>query len=158
MQKYILSVIVQNNSGVLARVSSLIGRRGYNIDSLTVSATTNPEISRMSIVVTGDAAILEQVLKQVGKLEEVLIVEHLKETDSYCRELVFVKLSAKNIDTRDAIRQIAEVYSANIIESNEDIMIAELTEIPSRIDAFLDVISNFEIIEMCRSGVTAILK
>lgn len=158
MQKYILSVMVRNNSGVLARVSSLFGRRGYNIDSLTVSATTDPKISRMSIVVTGDRPILEQIIKQVSKLEEVLWIENLKENDSFCRELVFVKLLAETGDVRDAIRQVAEVYGANIIESDGQRIIVELTDVPSRLDAFLDVISNFEIMEMCRSGVTAILK
>lgn len=158
MQKYILSVMVRNNSGVLARVSSLFGRRGYNIDSLTVSATTDPKISRMSIVVTGDRPILEQIIKQVSKLEEVMWIENLKENDSFCRELVFVKLLAETGDVRDAIRQVAEVYGAHIIESDGQRIIIELTDVPSRLDAFLDVISNFEIMEMCRSGVTAILK
>ncbi|WP_283674825.1 acetolactate synthase small subunit [Butyricicoccus sp. Marseille-Q5471] len=158
MQKYILSVIVRNNSGVLARVSSLFGRRGYNIDSLTVSTTTDPAISRMSIIVTGDEPILEQVLKQVSKLEEVLWVEHLKETDSYCRELVFVKLAAEDTAARDAVRQVSDVYGAHIVESTEGAIIVELTEVPSRIDAFLSVIGNFKVLEMCRSGVTAILK
>ncbi len=158
MKKYILSVIVQNNSGVLARVASLFGRRGYNIDSLTVSATTDPRISRMSIVVTGDEAVLEQVLKQVSKLEEVIRVDHLQEDDSYCRELVFVKLQAETGDVRESVRQIADLYGANIVESQSGAIITELTEIPSRIDAFLDVISNFKVLEMCRSGVTAILR
>lgn len=95
MQKYILSVMVKNNAGVLARVSSLFGRRGFNIDSLTVSATTDPTISRMSIIVTGDEATLEQIMKQLSKLEEALWVEQLWEDDSYCRELVFVKVLAE---------------------------------------------------------------
>ncbi len=158
MKKYILSVIVQNNAGVLARVSSLFGRRGYNIDSLTVSATTDPRISRMSIVVTGDEAVLEQVVKQVSKLEEVIRVDHLKENDSYCRELVFIKVQAETGDLRDSVRQVADLYGAQIVESQGGAIIVELTEIPSRIDAFLDVIANFRILEMCRSGVTAILK
>lgn len=158
MEKYILSVLVRNNSGVLARVSSLFGRRGYNIDSLTVSATTDAKISRMSIVVQGDEPILEQIIKQVSKLEEVLWVEHLQEDDSYCRELVFVKLLAETADVRDAIRSLAALYGANIVESTGSAIIVELTEVPSRIDAFLDVVSNFEVLEMCRSGVTAIIK
>ena len=116
MEKYILSVTVQNNAGVLARVSSLFGRRGYNIDSLTVSATTDPKVSCMSIIVQGDHMVLEQIMKQLAKLEEVMHVVHLEED------------------------------------------IIELSEVPSRIDAFLDVISNFKILEMSRSGVTAIEK
>ena len=158
MQKYILSVIVQNNAGVLARVSSLFGRRGYNIDSLTVSATTNPKISRMSIIVQGDEPILEQIIKQLLKLEEVMRVDHLQEDDSCCSELVFVKLEAQNGSVRDDIRQLCGLYDAHIVETSDNAMIVELSDVPSRIDAFLDVISNFEVIEMSRSGVTAIQK
>lgn len=156
--KYIVSVLVKNHSGVLARVASLFGRRAFNIDSLTVSATTNPKISRMSIIVTADEKVLEQVLKQISKLYEVIEVEQLWEDESYCKELVFVKMSAPDTLSRNAIREVAEVYEANIVESQGDTMIIELTEVPSRIDAFLDVIANFEMIEMCRSGVTAMVK
>ena len=158
MEKYILSVIVQNNAGVLARVSSLFGRRGYNIDSLTVSATTDPKVSRMSIIVQGDEPILEQIIKQLLKLEEVQRVDHLQEDESCCSELVFVKLRAENGSERDSIRQLCDLYAAHIVESAEQTMIVELSEVPSRIDAFLDVISNFEVVEMSRSGVTAIQK
>lgn len=158
MQKHILSVTVRNNAGVLARVSSLFGRRGFNIDSLTVSATTDPAISRMCIIVTADEATLEQVIKQVSKLEEAVWVEQLWEEESYCRELVFVKVLAESSGVRDSIREVAEVYHANIVESNRSAIIVELTEVPSRVDAFLSVLSNFEILEMCRSGVTAMVK
>ena len=144
--KYIVSVLVKNHSGVLARVASLFGRRAFNIDSLTVSATTNPKISRMSIIVTADEKVLEQVLKQISKLYEVIEVEQLWEDESYCKELVFVKMSAPDALSRNAIREVAEVYEANIVESQGDTMIIELTEVPSRIDAFLDVIANFELI------------
>ena len=152
MQKFILSVTVQNNAGVLARVSSLFGRRGYNIDSLTVSATNDPRVSRMSIIVQGDEVILEQIIKQLDKLEEVMRVDHIEEHDSVCSELVFVKLHAQSPSTRDDIRQLCSLYEGRIVDSTED----ELANVPSRIDAFLDVISNFEIVEMSRSGVTAI--
>lgn len=158
MQKYIVSVLVKNHAGVLARVASLFGRRAFNIDSLTVSATTDPSVSRMSIIVAGDEKILEQVMKQVSKLYEVLWVEQLWEEDSYCKELVFVKLSTPDSLGRDAIREVAEVYNANVVEAVGNAMIVELTEVPSRIDAFLDVISNFDVIEMCRSGVTAMIR
>lgn len=158
MQKYIVSVLVKNQAGVLARVASLFGRRAFNIDSLTVSATTDPKISRMSIIVTADEKVLEQVMKQVSKLYEVIWVQQLWEDESFCRELVFVKLRAEDGLSRDAIREVAQVYNANVVESNKNAMIVELTEVPSRIDAFLDVIANFEVLEMCRSGVTAMSK
>ena len=158
MEKYILSVTVQNNAGVLARVSSLFGRRGYNIDSLTVSATTDPKVSCMSIIVQGDHMVLEQIMKQLAKLEEVMHVVHLEEDSSCCSELVFVKLRAESGDVRDAVRQLCELYGASVISSGAKNMIVELSAVPSRIDAFLDVVSNFEVVEMSRSGVTAIQK
>lgn len=158
MQKYILSVVVKNNSGVLARVSSLFGRRGFNIDSLTVSETNSSDISRMSIIVQGDEATLEQIIKQVSKLEETISVEQLWEDESYCKELLFVKLTADTAQVKESIREIAEVYNASVVQSSLDCIIVELTEVPSRIEAFLNVISHFDIIEMCRSGVTAMIK
>ena len=145
MEKYILSVTVQNNAGVLARVSSLFGRRGYNIDSLTVSATTDPKVSCMSIIVQGD----HMVLKQLAKLEEVMHVVHLEEDSSCCSELVFVKLHTPDVSVRNDIRQLCDLYGARVVDTQESEMIIELSEVPSRIDAFL---------EMSRSGVTAIEK
>jgi len=158
MEKYILSVLVKNNAGVLARVSSLFGRRGFNIDSLTVSPTNNQEISRITIITRGDEKTLDQIIKQVSKLEETLWIEHLWEDECYCRELVFVKVLAEDALARDSIREVAEVYNANVVESVKNAIIVELTEVPSRVDAFLAVISNYTIIEMCRSGVTAMTK
>ena len=151
MEKYILSVLVRNNAGVLARISSLFGRRGFNIDSLTVSPTNNTEISRITIITRGDEKTLDQIIKQVSKLEETLWIEHLWEDECYCRELVFVKVLAEDALIRDSIREVAEVYNANVVESVKN-------EVPSRIDAFLTVISNYTIIEMCRSGVTAMTR
>ena len=153
MEKYILSVTVQNNAGVLARVSSLFGRRGYNIDSLTVSATTDPKVSCMSIIVQGDHMVLE-----LAKLEEVMHVVHLEEDSSCCSELVFVKLHTPDVSVRSDIRQLCDLYGARVVDTQESEIIIELSEVPSRIDAFLDVISNFKILEMSRSGVTAIEK
>ena len=158
MEKYILSVTVQNNAGVLARVSSLFGRRGYNIESLTVSATTDPKVSCMSIIVQGDHMVLEQIMKQLAKLEEVMHVVHLEEDSSCCSELVFVKLHTPDVSVRNDIRQLCDLYGARVVDTQESEIIIELSEVPSRIDAFLDVISNFKILEMSRSGVTAIEK
>lgn len=158
MEKYILSVTVQNNAGVLARVSSLFGRRGYNIDSLTVSATTDLKVSCMSIIVQGDHMVLEQIMKQLAKLEEVMHVVHLEEDSSCCSELVFVKLHTPDVSVRSDIRQLCDLYGARVVDTQESEIIIELSEVPSRIDAFLDVISNFKILEMSRSGVTAIEK
>ena len=109
MEKYILSVTVQNNAGVLARVSSLFGRRGYNIDSLTVSATTDPKVSCMSIIVQGDHMVLEQIMKQLAKLEEVMHVVHSKKTApaavSWCSSSYAGRERSKN-----DIRQLCDLY------------------------------------------------
>ncbi len=107
MKKYILAVVVQNNAGVLARISSLFGRRGYNIESLTVSPTTNPRISRITIIVTGDEYILEQIIKQVSKLYETIRIEHLLEEKALCEELVFVKIEAEDPAMAESIREVA---------------------------------------------------
>ena len=155
MQKYILSVTVQNNAGVLARVSSLFGRRGYNIDSLTVSATTDPKISRMSIIVQGDEPILEQIIKQTARLEETRDIFVLKRENSLFRELLLVKVAADET-TRSQIREIAGIYKAKIIDLSIGSMVMELTGEPEKIDAFLKILSTYRILEMCRTGITAL--
>lgn len=157
MNKYILLVTVENKSGVLARVSSLFGRRGYNIASLTVSATTDENISRMSIIVFGDDDILNQIIKQLSKLEEVIKVDHLKEDRCYCSEQVFCKIDIKaNKDTLSKCTTLSGLYGATIVETTDDYIITKLADMPSRIDEYLNEIKQFGIIEMCRSGVTAI--
>ena len=112
----------------------------------------------MSIIVQGDHMVLEQIMKQLAKLEEVMRVVHLEEDSSCCSELVFVKLHTPDVSVRNDIRQLCDLYGARVVETQESEIIIELSEVPSRIDAFLDVISNFKILEMSRSGVTAIEK
>ena len=112
----------------------------------------------MSIIVQGDHMVLEQIMKQLAKLEEVMRVVHLEEDSSCCSELVFVKLHTPDVSIRNDIRQLCDLYGARVVDTQESEIIIELSEVPSRIDAFLDVISNFKILEMSRSGVTAIEK
>ena len=112
----------------------------------------------MSIIVQGDHMVLEQIMKQLAKLEEVMRVVHLEEDSSCCSELVFVKLHTPDVSVRNDIRQLCDLYGARVVDTQESEIIIELSEVPSRIDAFLDVISNFKILEMSRSGVTAIEK
>lgn len=157
MQKHILSVVVQNNPGLLSRVASLFGRLGFNIDSITASVTTDPKVSRITIVVRGDISILDQIIKQISKLEETLSVTHLSEIDAYCREIVFVKIQESDENLREQAQYLAEAYGAKVVFSNKNIIMIELMEVPSRIDAFLSRISKFNVIEDCRSGVTAML-
>ena len=146
MTNKVLSVLVYNHSGVLARVSSLFARRGFNIDSLTVSATNDPEISRITISVRGDAQVIDQILSQTFKLEE---------GKSLFRELLLVKVKATET-TRSAISEVARIYGGHVVDLSVGSMIVELTGIPTKIDAFLNVIGEYGILEMCRTGVTAL--
>ena len=154
-EKRILTVMVKNNSGVLARVASLFGRRGYNIESLTVSATNNPHISRMTVVVFGDDDIIEQIVHQTQKLEEALCVYVLPETGALYRELLLIKLKADEVN-RSSIREVCDIYRASIVDLSVSSMIVELTGTPQKLDAFMDVINKYDILEMCRTGVTAL--
>ncbi|MDD2483996.1 MAG: acetolactate synthase small subunit [Eubacteriales bacterium] len=157
MQKYILSVLVQNNAGVLARVASLFGRRGYNIDSLTVSETNNPGVSYITMAVTGDESILEQIIKQASKLEEVYSVHEISEKQALSRELLLIKMELTEGD-RTALREITDIYKAKIVDLAPKSMIIELTGSTQKIEAFLGIMKEYHIIEMCRTGVTALEK
>lgn len=157
MKKYTLSIVVENNPGVLARVASLFGRRGYNIDSLTVSETNDPGTSHITLTVTGDEQILEQIIKQVYKLEEVLKVVHLSDNKTLSRELLLIKMD-NGAGARTQLREIVDIYEAKIVDLAPGSMIIELTGAPQKIDAFLGMMKEFRIIEMCRTGVTAMEK
>lgn len=157
MHQYILAILVKNNAGVLARVSSLFGRRGYNIDSLTVSETNNPGISYITLTVTGDDAILDQIIKQAEKLEEVIEVNHIDVDNALGRELLLIKM-AIDPATRTALREITDIYRAKIVDLAANTMIIELTGSSSKINAFLKIMSGFSVVEMCRTGVTAMEK
>ena len=119
MEKHIISVLVRNSSGVLTRVSGLFARRGFNIDSLTVGRTENPEISRMTIALVGNLDVLEQVTKQLNKLEDVLRVLELKLDNSVYRELVLIKVKA-NTENRAAINEVVKIFRSKIIDVSKD--------------------------------------
>ena len=155
MQKEVLSILVDNHSGVLTRVASLFGRRGFNIDSLTVSTTDDPKTSRITIVVHDDAKVLEQIIKQTARLEETQKILSLDASHSLLRELLLVKIEADE-KNRTEVREIAEIYKAKIIDLSRESMVMELTGEPDKIDGFLDVLSPYKILEMCRTGVTAL--
>lgn len=155
MQKEVLSILVDNHAGVLTRVASLFGRRGFNIDSLTVSTTDDPKTSRITIVVHDDAKVLEQIIKQTARLEETQQIFSLDASHSLLRELLLVKIEA-NEKNRTEVREIAEIYKAKIIDLSRESMVMELTGEPDKIDGFLDVLSPYKILEMCRTGVTAL--
>ena len=154
MQKKYLSVLVENHAGVLARVSSLFCQRGFNIESLTVSATDNPEISRITIVSSGDEASFRQIIKQTAKLIETKAIFPLNLRTSLLRELLMIKLRT-NEENRGRINEIARAFKAETIDVSVGSIVLELTGEPEPIDSFLSSLSEFEILEMCRTGVTA---
>ena len=121
MAKHTLSVLVENHAGVLSRVAGLFSRRGFNIDSLAVGVTENPEISRMTIVVDGDDHIVEQVIKQLNKLINVIRVKPLNPADSVSRELALVKVKAGS-ETRSEIIQIVNIFRANIVDVSRKLL------------------------------------
>ncbi len=156
-EKNTIAALVSNKSGVLTRISGLFARRGYNIESLSVCATEDPEISRMTIVLIGDEHMLYQMIKQMDKLEDVKKIGCADELDCVYRELMLVKLPAPP-EVRSQIVEIQEIYKAKVVDLSVDTMILELTGIPTKIDAFLKVIEPFGIIEMQRTGVTVLAR
>ena len=141
MSKVVLSILVNNTSGVLSRVTGLFSRRGYNIDSLTVGETENPAFSRMTVSVTGDDIVLEQIEKQVNKLEDVKSVKQLTGEASVCRELILVKVEA-NREARPAINAIVEIFRAKIVDVADNSMMIELTGNQEKLDAFIKQIGR----------------
>jgi len=151
----IISLLVDNHSGVLARVSSLFCRRGFNIDSLTVSATNDPAISRITVTIHGNDRDLSQLLLQTDRLEETRQVFVIDDEKCLQRELLLLKVAADE-RTRAELREISNIYKAKIIDLSPDSMVFELTGKPEKIDAFLLLFAKYHILEMCRTGVTAL--
>lgn len=155
LKKEVISIVVDNQAGVLGRVVSLFGRRGFNIDSLTVSTTNNPEISRITIVFTGTEQSLHQILTQTEKLEVVRDIFTLDAATSLYRELLLVKIRCGKAD-RSALREIIEIYRGKIIDLSKDSMIVELTGAPAKLDSFMDMLACYDVAEVCRTGITGI--
>ncbi len=155
--KHTLAVLVENKSGVLSRVASLFSRRGYNIDSLAVGVTEDPEISRMTIVVHGDDHVLEQVTKQLNKLIDVIKVSDIGGDEAVERELALIKVSA-DVDTRSEIIQIADIFRARIVDVAPRSMTVEVTGDESKIQAIEKLLRQFGIKEMARTGKIALVR
>ena len=149
----VISLLVDNSNGVLARISSLFCRRGFNIDSLTVSATNDPSISRITVTLRGSEQALSQLILQTERLEVTRQVFELDPEKSLQRELLLLKVACDN-HSRAELREISSIYKA--IDLSPDSMIFELTGKPDKIDAFLTMFNGYEILELCRTGVTAL--
>lgn len=152
--KHTLAVLVENHPGVLSRVAGLFSRRGFNIDSLAVGITENPDISRMTIVVDGDDYIVEQVSKQLNKLIFVIKVLDISEK-SVSRELAFVKVSASS-SVRNEISEIANIFKAKIVNMSKSSMTIEITGDSEKISALLEMVRPYGIQEVVRTGAIAI--
>ena len=155
MNKYVLSVLVRNHSGVLRRVSGLFARRGYNIESLTVGVTENAKLSRMTVVVCGDEYIVDQITKQVSKLVEVIKVEILKQEKSVYRELLLVKVKTTK-DTRAEILEISNIFRSHVVDVSAGSLFLEATGDANKLTAFLRMLEPFTILEIVRTGLAAL--
>ena len=155
MQKRVFSLLVDNTAGVLSRISGLFSRRGYNIDSLSVGVTADERFSRMTVVCSGDILILEQIRKQLTKLVDVRDIKILDLEDSVIRELVMVKVAASR-EQRQGIISIADIFRAKVVDVSKDSLIVEMTGTKSKLEAFIDLMGDYEILELARTGVTGL--
>jgi len=155
--KHTIAVILENKPGALTRVAGLFSRRSFNIDSLSVGATDNPEYSRMTITVQGDRDNLEQVIKQLSKLINVVRVSELDATESVERELAVIKVSADR-ENRSEIMQIVNIFRAKIIDVSSRSMIIEATGDEEKIDAIIQLLRQFGIKELARTGKVSMVR
>ena len=146
MRRQVFSLLVDNNPGVLSRIAGLFSRRGYSIDSITAGMTADPRFTRITVVSSGDELILSQIEKQVRKL---------KDEESVCRELIMVKLRA-DASQRGEIISVADIFRAKIVDVEEDSLIVELTGTQSKLEAFLNLLKGYEILELARTGITGL--
>ena len=153
--EHTISVLVENHFGVLTHVAGLFSARGFNIDSLAVGETHDPSVSRMTILVHGDDRIVEQIIKQLNKLIDVIKVEDLSGEDLIDRELVLVKVNA-DAQSRNDILQIVNTFRAKVVDVNAESMTIEVTGGESKIDAIIELLTPFGIRETVRTGVVAL--
>lgn len=152
---YTLAILVNNKAGVLMRVVSLFSRRGYNIDSLSVGETESPERSRITIVVSGDRKIVEQIIRQVEKLIDVIRVYEMTDSGSVRAELVLVKVKADNSNRADIVT-LGEIFKAKIIDVTPETVSLQIVGVSEKIESFLTLARQYGIVELVRTGTTAL--
>ena len=157
MKRQVLSIRVENTAGVTSRISGLFSRRRYNIDSFSSGVTADPRFTRITIVTSGDELVLEQIEKQLAKLEDVLDIKKLEPDNSVTRELIMVKIRAKDTD-RQAILNVTEIFHGKVVDVTHDSMIIELTGKQAKLDSFLDLLQGYEILELARTGLTGLTR
>ena len=157
MRKQALSILVENTSGVLSHISGLFSRRGYNIDSFSSGVTADPRYTRITIVASGDEQILEQIEKQLAKLEDVRNIKKLEPGTSVTRELILVKIKAKDTE-RQAILSVTNIFHGKVVDVTNDTMVIELTGHQDKLDAFMDLLQGYETLELARTGITGLTR
>ena len=157
-QTKVISVLVENKPGVLHGVANLFRRRNFNIESITVGPSENNEIARMTITVNGDEKTLEQVVKQLAKLIDVLKVEELEPGHFVMRELALIKVNVPTPKERSDIINCVEVFRGRIIDVSTDSLTVEITGTPDKLDAFLNLMKTTGVIELARTGITALAR
>ena len=155
MNRKVFQLLVDNTSGVLSRISGLFSRRGYNIESITAGVTADPKYTRITIVASGDADVLEQIEKQVAKLIDVKDIKVLEPGKSVYRELALIKVKAEAAN-RQGVIAMADIFRANIIDVGPKTLIIELTGDQEKIDAFLGLLEGYEILELARTGIAGL--
>lgn len=151
----VFQLLVNNTSGVLSRIAGLFARRGYNVESITAGVTSDPRITRITIVASGDDEILEQIEKQLSKLEDVRNIKELKPEKSVYRELIMIKVHATP-EQRPGIIAVADIFRAKIIDVAPESLMIELTGNQQKIEAFIDLLDGYEILEQARTGIAGL--
>lgn len=154
-KQYIIGILVSNISGVLSRVSGMFTRRGFNIDSLTVGETENSDFSRITIAFHGDDDIKDRIIKQLDKLHDVKAVEVLEKHETVTRELLLIKVR-NNSEIRQDIMTAVEIFRSKIVDYSPEALTIEITGETTKIDAFIELVKPFGIMEMCRTGIVAV--
>ena len=155
--RHIISLLLENDSGALSRVSGLFSARGYNIESVTVAPTQDRSLSRMTIVTTGTEEIIEQITKQLNKLVDVVRLSDLTETSHVERELLLIKVRAEGT-AREEIRSLVDIFRGQIVDVTDKSYIIQLAGDGAKIDAFMNAVGEHTILEVVRSGVTGIAR
>lgn len=155
MRNKVFQLLVDNNAGVLSRISGLFSRRGYNIESITAGVTADPRFTRITIVASGDDEILDQIEKQLAKLVDIRDIHELKPEKSVYRELCLIKVKSEP-EKRQGVIAVADIFRAKIIDVCSDSLIIELTGNQSKIDAFIGLLDGYEILELARTGIAGL--
>ena len=155
MNKFVIAVYVENRFGVLTRVTSMFTRRGFNIDALTVGETESPAYSRITITMSGDGYARDQMINQLRKLFNVKKVELLEPEQSFTRELMLIKVKNSG-QTRQDVLAAVDIFRSKIIDYSADALCIEITGDPIKIDAFVEIMKPYGIIELCRTGIVAL--